>query len=86
MPAMCSAPQNEEACHYEKISGAVEYSVPHCVELEIVYRVHGIPAAQHVMPLQDLMQHDPVKEAAKAADMGNPRGSACGSLAALFTR
>lgn len=66
MPAMCSAPENEQTCHYEEISGAVKYPVPQCIELEVINRVDGIPAAQHVMPLQDLMQHDPIKEAAKA--------------------
>jgi hypothetical protein len=43
----------------------VEDAVPKRVELEVLDRVHGIPAAQHVVPLQELVQHDAVEKAAE---------------------
>ena len=44
-----------------------EDAVPQHVELQIAESVRRITSArQHVMPLQDLMQHDAVEKAAKA--------------------
>jgi hypothetical protein len=44
----------------------VEEAIPEGVDLQILDAVGGITCAgQHVMPLQDLVQHDAVEKAAQ---------------------
>jgi hypothetical protein len=57
------SPENEEASDHEEVGRTVKNTVPEGVELEVLDGVHRIPAAQHVMPLQHLMQNDAVEEA-----------------------
>ena len=60
------APEDGEASYHEQICAGVENTVPDDIELEAVKSIGGVTGAgQHMMPLQDLMQHDPVEEAAQ---------------------
>jgi hypothetical protein len=55
----------------------MEKSIPHDVELEVLEIVGRIACAgQHMVPLEDLVQYDPVEEAAETEaekDSGNGR-------------
>jgi len=66
MPALGTAPEHKQPRDHKQICGAVEDAVPKRVELEVLDRVLGIPAAQHVVPLQELVQHDAVEKAAES--------------------
>ena len=59
-------PQDEQAGDHEDVGGAVKDTVPARIELQILDRIDRIPAAQHVMPLQELMQHDAVEQPTQA--------------------
>ena len=51
----------------------MEDAVPQRVELKVLERVDRIPAAQHVVPLQQLVQDDAVEEATKPQAEKDPR-------------
>ena len=65
--AVCArTPKDGKARCHEQICAGVEDAVPDDVEFEVVQSVGGVTGTgQHMMPLQDLMQHDPVEEAAQ---------------------
>jgi hypothetical protein len=44
----------------------VKDAVPSRVEFQILDGIDGIPTAEHVMPLQHLMQHDAIEETAQS--------------------
>jgi hypothetical protein len=60
------APEDEEPGDDEEVGRRVEEAVPEGVELEALEVGDRVPAAQHVVPLQHLVQHDAVEEAAEA--------------------
>lgn len=67
VPAMGRSPQDDQSDHDEHVGHGMEEAVQKRVELEVLDRISGIPGTRgDVMPLQDLMKHDPVEEAAQA--------------------
>jgi hypothetical protein len=77
--AVRRAPEHEQARDHEQVGRGVEEPVPERVELQVVERGDRVPTAQHVVPLQHLMQHDPVEEPAEPEpeqDAGRDRESA----------
>ena len=66
MPALRRTPEEEQAEQNEKVCGAVKDAVPSCVEFQVLEGIDGIPTAEHVMPLQHLMQHDATEETAQS--------------------
>jgi len=53
----------------------VEDAIPEGIHLEVLDTVGRVArAGQHVVPLQDLMQHDAVEEPAEAKAEQDPRG------------
>jgi hypothetical protein len=59
-----TAPQHDQAQHDEDVCGHMEDAVEERIQSEIFEAVGGKAcAAQHVMPLQHLMQNDAVEEA-----------------------
>src|SRR5690348_3744232 len=66
MPSLRCAPKQEQADQNEYVSRAVEDAVPAGIQFKVLDCVDRIPAAQHVVPLKHLMQHDPVEEPAEA--------------------
>jgi hypothetical protein len=70
LPHTCAAsrsPQDDEAEQYEEADARVEQAISECVDLELGNAVGRIASAgEHVVPLQYLVQHDPVEEAAQA--------------------
>jgi hypothetical protein len=68
-------PQQHEPRDDEEVSGGVEQPVPERVHLQVAHAVGRVAAArQHVVPLQDLVEHDAVEEAAEAEPEENSRG------------
>jgi hypothetical protein len=61
----------------------VKDAVPSRVEFQILDGIDGIPTAEHVMPLQHLMQHDAIEETAQSEAeeyaCRNRKMAACGS-------
>ena len=66
VPPMGRAPQDEQPDNDEDIGAAVEQPVPKGVELQVAESVNWIPTAQHMVPLEHLVQDDAIEEAAKA--------------------
>lgn len=65
-------PKHHKAKRDENIRTGVENAVPKRVELEVLDGVGRVPGAgQHVMPLQNLMQNDPVEKPAEAKSEQN---------------
>ena len=66
-----------------KVCRAVKDAAPSRVEFQVLYGVDGIPTAEHVMPLQHLMQHDATEETAQSEAeeyaCRNRKMAACGS-------
>jgi hypothetical protein len=59
-------PHQDQAQSYKDVGAGVKKAIPKCVELQCCRRVSRIHTAQHMMPLQDLMQHDSIEEATQA--------------------
>ncbi len=59
------APEDEQLGEHKQISKAKEVAVPAGVELKRLDRRDRVPAAQHMMPSQELVQDDPVEKAAE---------------------
>src|SRR4051812_49835482 len=82
MPAVRRPPKEEQADQNEKICRTVKDAVPSRVEFQVLDGVDGKPTAEHVMPLQHLMQHDAIEETAQpeAEEYAcrNRKMSACG--------
>lgn len=74
-----AAPEPEEADHHEDVGGAVEDAIPARVAFQVLDGGDRVPAAQHVIPLQHLMQDDAIEEPAEpeaeqhAGGEGKPR-------------
>jgi len=68
-------PQQQKARDDENIGAGVKNAVPQRVELQR-REIHGrVEMAHHVMPLQDLVKHDPVEKAAQSkAEQDTGRG------------
>ena len=62
---MRGPPKEEQAGQNEKVCRAVKDAVPSRVEFEVLDGVDGKSTAEHVMPLQHLMQHDAIEETAQ---------------------
>jgi hypothetical protein len=75
MTPLRAAPEHEQAGDHEQVCGTVEDAVPKRVELEVLDAVHGIPAAQHVVPLKELVQDDPVEKSAEPKAEQDPSRS-----------
>ncbi len=61
------APDHHQGGQHEAVGGHVEDAVPKRVDLQVVHAVgRKAGAADHVVPLQHLVQHDAVEEAAQA--------------------
>ena len=76
---MPCAPECEKTSQHENISQGMENAVPAGIELQILDSVGWIPAAQHVVPLQNLMQHNAVEKTSQAEaeeDAGRDREEA----------
>jgi hypothetical protein len=71
MPAVRRAPKEEQADQNEKVCRTVKDAVPSRVEFQVFDGVDLIPTAEHVVPLQHLMQHDAIEETTQ------PRQRAC---------
>ena len=64
MRPMRRAPQDEEAQHDENIRSHVKEAVPQRIDLKVLDAGGRIPGTgEHMVPLQHLMQDDPVEEA-----------------------
>jgi hypothetical protein len=74
MRPLCGAPEQEQSHQHEDIGRAVEDTVPKRVEPHVLDRVHGVPTAEHMMPLQNLVKNDPVKKPAEP----EPEEHSCG--------
>jgi hypothetical protein len=67
VPPPRGAPQDDQAQNDKDIRAGVKDAVQQCIEFEIFNAVGRIARARyHVMPLQDLVQHDPIEESAEA--------------------
>jgi hypothetical protein len=66
MAPLRATPEHGEACNDEYVGGAVKDAIAKGFELKVFDADERIPAAQHVVPLQQLVEHDAIKEAAKA--------------------
>jgi len=76
MMAMSCPPKREEARQHEQIRHTVKNAVPAGIELQVFDCVGWVPAAQHVMPLKDLMQHNAIEKSSQAEaekDAGSER-------------
>lgn len=51
----------------------MEDAVPERIEFEVFDGVHRVPAAQHVMPAQDLMEDNAIEKSSQA----QPKENAC---------
>jgi hypothetical protein len=69
---MALPPEDYQRSDDEQIREAMENAIPASVQLEVFEGVDRIPAAEHVMPLQQLVQHDAVEESPKAKAEENP--------------
>lgn len=73
------APEQHEPEQYEDVGGRVEQAVPAGIDLKVADAVGRIPGArQHVMPLEHLMEDDPIEESSEAQseeDAGRDRKS-----------
>jgi hypothetical protein len=74
-PVAGPAPEKPDPCRHRHPGRCVEETVPERVRFEPSNRGDrvAICAAQHVMPLQDLMKDDPVDEATQPDAEQNPR-------------
>jgi len=60
---MCGPPQQGKSGNDKNVSAGVEDTVEKRVQLKVIDAVGGIPGAcDHVVPLKQLMEDDPVKE------------------------
>ena len=60
---MCGSPQQGKSGNDKNVSAGVEDTVEKRVQLKVIDAVGGIPGAcDHVVPLKQLMEDDPVKE------------------------
>jgi hypothetical protein len=66
MAAVRGAPEDKQSGDDEEIRGAMEDAVPPRIQFEILNCVHRIPAAQHVVPLKQLVENNPVEKPAEA--------------------
>ena len=73
MPAVRRAPKQEQTDQNKKVWRAVKDAVPSRVEFQVLDGVDGVPTAEHVMPLQHLMQHDAIEETAQSEAEENAR-------------
>lgn len=64
-------PKDEQAGHDEKVGAAVKDTIPEGIEFKVFDGVDGIPTAEHVVPLQNLVQNDSVEKTAKAQTKQN---------------
>src|SRR4051812_15880541 len=62
MMAMRGLPEHEKADDKECIGDAVKNDIPADIQLQVFDRVCRVPAAEHVVTLQQLMQDDAVEE------------------------
>lgn len=58
-------PQDEQSAQNEDVGCGMEDAVPKRIQFKVLYRIDRIPGAQHVMPLKNLAENDPVEEAAQ---------------------
>lgn len=65
MWAMSSAPQNDQAGYDKDIGSGMKHSVPKGIEFEACDICNGVPAAEHMVPLQQLVQNNTIEEAAE---------------------
>ena len=63
---MGTAPEHQQAYEDENISAGVEKSIPQRIETEVLNRHSRVHAAEHMMPLQDLMEDYSVEETTQA--------------------
>ena len=71
---MGMAPKNHQACSNEDIRARMEKTIEQGVDPQVLDGVWGeASACHHVMPLQDLVQDDAVKEAAEPKAEKYPR-------------
>src|SRR5688572_9003912 len=82
MPPTGFPPEYEESQADEDISSGMEETIPQRIDLQIPHTIGGIAArSEHVVPLQDLVQHNPIEEAAQAqSEQDARRRGECGSL------
>jgi hypothetical protein len=67
MRLKCPARQDHHTNCCKQIRGDMKKTIPHDIEFQISKIVRRVACAgQHMMPLQDLMQDNPIKEAAKS--------------------
>ena len=61
------SPQDEEAEHDTYIRAHMKEAVPEGIDLKILHTVGGISSTgEHVVPLQHLMEQNPIKESSQA--------------------
>jgi hypothetical protein len=80
VPVCCAPPEDVKARGDGDPGSGVKDSVPEGIRLEARYRRAGIVARtrEHVMPLKQLVEHDPVHEAPKADTQKNSGKSRAG--------
>jgi hypothetical protein len=66
MRAAGGAPQQDETDHHEEIRGGVEEAIAERVDLQVANVVRWVGHADHVVPLEHLVQDDPVEETTDA--------------------
>jgi hypothetical protein len=61
------SPQDEEAEHDTYIRAHMKEAVPEGIDLKMLHTGGGIPSTgEHVVPLQHLMEQNPIKESSQA--------------------
>ena len=70
---MSLPPEDYQRSDDEQIREAMEDAIPAGVQLEVFQGIDRIPAAEHVMPLQQLVKHDAIEKSAEAKAEEDPR-------------
>jgi hypothetical protein len=66
-------PQNDQTGDHEKVRACVEDAIPQRIDFQIGHAVGRVAGAgQHVMPLKQLMKHDPIEKPAEPKAEQNP--------------
>src|SRR5215218_4325250 len=66
MASAGGSPKKDQSGYHEDVCARVEEAVQERVELQVLNRVWRVPSASHhMMPLEDLLEHDAVEEPAK---------------------
>ena len=71
---MRKTPKHKEAGNNKNIGTGVKNAIPKSVYLEIFYVGDRIPVAQHMVPLQELMENDSIKKPSEAEPKQYSRG------------